>query len=467
MVVGEIEIGTDVLVIGSGPAGYTAAIRCGQLGLDATLAGPQLGGVCLNLGCIPYKSLLYSLNHVLEAREAGRLGVEEKAAIDLKRAQEWKGKVIARLRNGITRLLDASGVQALEGMCSFASSSEAVVQGEHGSQRVRFRRAVIATGSHFRQPAGVRLDGKRAVSPYALASIEKSPVRAAVLGGGVSGANVVSLLAKMGTEVALAYKGRSLLPWIDEDVQQPAIKWLESNRVKIYPSASWKAAPDGSSVRISSGGTDVDVTPDLAVFVTPQEANTAGLNLGVTGVKLDERGFVQADDNYRTTDPSIYAIGDVLGGARNACTAYRDGASVASVLAGKPGLPGYQAMPLTIYTEPPIACAGMTEKEAKNAGIEVVVGRSPYSACGAATLTGHDAGFAKVVAEKGSGRILGVHIVGRDSTNLIAEGLLAIEMGARLEDVVLTLHPHPELCEVFYDACARAAGLSTNTATKK
>ncbi len=184
---GEIGIGTDVLIIGSGPAGYTAAIRCGQLGLDVTLAGTQLGGVCLNLGCIPFKALMHSLDLTLEARESGIFGVDEQATLDLKRAHEWKDKVIRRLQGGIGGLLQASGVQVMDGVCSFVSSSTAIVKDAHGTQHIEFKRAVIATGSHFKMPDGVRM-GERVTNPYGLSRLEKVPGRVVVIGGGLGGA---------------------------------------------------------------------------------------------------------------------------------------------------------------------------------------------------------------------------------------------------------------------------------------
>jgi dihydrolipoamide dehydrogenase len=464
--VGEIDIGTNVLIIGSGPAGYTAAIRCGLQGLDATLVGTQLGGVCLHLGCIPIKALMHSLDLALEARESGKFGVKEQAAIDLKQAQEWKDKVIGRLQGGISNLLKAGGVQVMSGICSFESSSVAVVKSSHGNQRIDFKRAVIATGSHFKAPQGVRMDSRRIMTPYGLSRLDRAPENAVVIGGGLGGATTSSLLVKTGAKVTLAFKGKSLIGAVDDDILQPALQWLEHNGTTVLPEASWQVTPDGSGVKISSGGRNYDLKPDIVVFSTPQEPNIRGLNLQSTGVKLNDKGFIAVDDNFRTADPNIYAIGDVLGGARNASTAFREGISVASILAGKPGLPDYQAVPYTIYTEPQIASAGISEKHAKKTGLDVIVGKAPYSVNGAAALSGNTTGMAKVIADRTSHRILGVQIVGRNSTDIIAEGLLAIEMGARLEDVALTLHPHPELCEVFYEACARAAGLSSNSSPK-
>jgi len=467
LVVGEIEIGTDVLVIGSGPAGYTAAIRCGQMGLDTTIVGPQLGGVCLNLGCIPYKSMLHSLSLVAEARESSQFGVQEQVTIDLKGAHEWKDKVVRRLKDGVASMLKAGSVQVMEGVCSFESSSTAVVHSSQGSQRVEFKHAVIATGSRFQLPENLRVDGKFLTTPYGLTSLDQVPGRAVVLGGGLGGATSASLLSKLGTEVTLAFKGKSLVSLIDDDVLQHALQWMERNKVRLLPETSWDISPDARSVKFSSGGKEETIRPDLVVLATPQVPNTDRLNLGRTKVKLDKRGFVIVDGDFRTSDPAVYAIGDVLGGARNASTAFRDGTSVANVLAGKPGLPDYQAVPFTMYTEPPIASAGLTEKQARAKGLDVVVGKAPYSVNGAAVLSGSAAGLAKVVADRDSHRILGVQITGRNATDLIAEGILAVEMGARLEDVALTLHPHPELCEVFYEACARAVGLSSNMVLRR
>lgn len=463
MVVGEIEIGTDVLVVGSGPAGYTAAIRCGRLGLDTTIAGTQLGGVCLHMGCIPVKSLMHALDLTLEAREACVFGVEEQATVDLKKAQAWKDKVIGRLAGGIASMLKEAGVQMLEGICAFESPDAVVVKTRRGHQRVSFKRAVIATGSHFRLPEGVRMDGERVTSPYGITMMDKVPAHAVVLGGGIGGATTASLLAKMGALVTLAYRGKTLTSTVDDDVLQPSMQWLRDHNVTLLPGAAWQVSPTGENVKITSAGKDYNFTPDKLIFATPQEANTPGLGLKNTKVTLNDKGFIVADENFRTTDPAIYAIGDVLGGARNASVAFREGLSVAGILAGKPGLPDYQAVPMTIYMEPPVAVAGLTGRAAAKQGLDVIVGQAPYGIDGAAILSDDTDGLVKVIADRASHRILGVQIAGRNAPDILAEGMLAIETGARLEDMALTLHPHPELCEVLYEACARAAGISATS----
>ncbi len=262
-------------------------------------------------------------------------------------------------------MLKESDVDVMEGICSFQSSTTAIVRGSHGSQHIEFKRAVIATGSHFRMPEGVHMDGTRVTNPYGLTQLDKAPGQVVVLGGGLGGLTTASLLAKMGSEVTLAFKGKSPVRAVDDDILQPALQWLEKNKVRLVPEATWQVSPDGASVKITSRGREEELKPDKVIFATPQEANTGSLNLNSTKVKLDEKGFVVVDGDFRTTDPDIYAIGDVLGGARNASTAFREGLSVANILAGKPGLPDYQAVPYTMYTEPPIASAGLTEKQAR------------------------------------------------------------------------------------------------------
>ncbi|WP_424356591.1 dihydrolipoyl dehydrogenase family protein [Methanocella sp. MCL-LM] len=467
MVVGDIEVGTDVLVIGAGPAGYTAAIRLGQTGLDVTLAGPELGGVCLNRGCIPVKGMIRTLDLAAEVKNADAMGIKTHGVeVELNKVQARNARVIGKLQSGIRSLLNASGVQVFEGTCSFTSSTTVAVRAHGGTQQVRFKKAIIATGLHYIVPEGIRPDGRHILFPHSIARLEKVPDSAVVLGGGIDGATMSSLLAKMGSKVTLAYKAASLVPAIDDDVLQPAMKNLEGLGVQAFSQASWEVSSDRREVTIRAGEEVHKRTPDLILVCSPMAPNLETLALDRTKVRLTDKGFIEVDDNYRTADPAIYAIGDVLGGRRNASTAFREGISVAEILAGKPGLPGFQAFPTTINVGLEIAAAGMGEKAAKKAGIEVTVSRSSYSVNGGAATFGMEDGFIKVVAEKQTGRILGTQIVGYRAGDLIGEALLAIETGSRLEDVALTLHPHPELNEIFADACARAAGLSANVSRK-
>ena len=454
-------------MIGAGPAGYTAAIRMGQMGVDVTLAGPEIGGTCLHHGCIPIKGLIRMLDLAADVKQDEAVGVRTQGIeVSLSGVHAHNAQIIRKLETGIRSLLSASGVQLFEGTCAFTSSTTAAVRSHGSTQHVRFKKAVIATGVHYAIPEGVKSDGRRIVSPYAVGRLEKAPGNAVVLGDGVAGTTMASLLSAMGTKVAIAFKSPSLIPVLDDDILQPAMKFMANEGIRTFPQATWQVSSDRNTLTIQSGGKAETLSPDLIVICPPVKPNIGALALDRTKVRLNDKGFVAVDANYRTSDPSIYAIGDLLGGRRNASVAFRDGLSVANILSGKPGLPAPQAIPLTIDAGLEIATGGMTEKAAKAAGIEITVGRSPYASNGGAATEGMQEGFVKVVAEKATGRILGVHIVGYKAGDLIGEAMLAIETGARLEDVALTLHPHPELIELFQDACARAAGLSANTVKK-
>jgi dihydrolipoyl dehydrogenase len=461
MVVGEFEIGTDVLVIGAGPAGYTVAIRCGQNDLDTTLVDIGIGGICLHHGCIPFKAIMHSLDTAEAARRAGQFGVRTgNVSVDMGQVQAWKEKVIDRIGSEIKGMIGASGVQYLKGTCSFTSSTTAIVRGQHGNQHIRFKRAVIATGGEYRPVEGVPVDGQRIMAPDQLVQMKKMPASAVVLGGGISGARSVALLGKMETKLVVAFRGQSFVPSIDDDMFQPVFDQLKKNGAEIYPGSSWSMSGDLKKVDITAGPQKRSYEPEVIVLASPQAANVDGLNLGSTKVKLGDSGFIEADDSFRTADNHIYAIGDALGRDLFASMAFREGHSLAEILSGRPGLPDNLVTPVTINTDPPIACAGMGETEARKRGLDIIVGMSPYGVNGAAIASDRTDGIVKVVADRTSGRILGFQAAGPGSVDFIGEGVLALEMGARLEDVALTVHPHPELCEELYDACARAAGLS-------
>lgn len=466
MVVGELEVGTDVLIAGAGPAGYTAAIRCAQLGLDITLVdNDQLGGICLHKGCIPVKTILHVFDLASDCKDAARMGLEAKdVSVDLIKAYAWKDQVVKKLASGIRELCTGNGVQLIKGFCRFTSSSKAVVEGPAGTQHFVFKRAVIATGTHYKGLSGLPFDGKQVINPDGVLQFDRIPDEMVILGGGYSGITMASMIAAMGTKLVLVHKGEKLLPFLDDDVLKPVMDHFKNSGVKIVSGATWSVERSSDKIRISvesEGKKESFETVKLLVALGIM-GNTASLGLENTGVKVDQRGFVATDQNYRTDDPAIYAIGDVRGGYTNASKAYREGTSLAEMLAGKPGLPDYTVMPYTVSTRPEIASAGMSEEEAKRNGIDMIVAKFPFSANGKAVSIGKPEGFVKVVAERSTHRILGFHAVGPHAFDIIDEALLAIEMGARLEDVTLTVHPHPALCEALREACAMALGMSGN-----
>jgi dihydrolipoyl dehydrogenase len=469
MVVGDIEVGTDVLIIGAGPAGYTAAIGAARQGLDVTLVNrSELGGVCLHKGCIPVKTLLHVYRLAEEYGNASAMGLKADAlTVDYKKAHEWKDSVIKRLENGIRELCKGSGVQLMEGSCSFLSSSRAVVDGPAGTQHVSFKRAVIATGGRHKPLPGLPFDGELVINPdEALGMADEGVV---ILGGGYPAITLASLMAAQNKKITVIHKGERILQFLDEDIVLPVMKRFKEKGVAFYSTSSWTIKRSGDKVRIEfdAGGKKEAVETGKLVPAVGMLANTDGMGLENTGVKTRKDGFIVTGDKYRTDDPSIYAIGDVCGMHGNATTAFRQGRSLADILAGKTGAPEYVAMPLTLSTDPDIASAGFTEARAKEAGVEALVGRFPFTANGKAVSIGRTDGFVKVVAEKSSHRILGIHAVGPGAFDISQEGVLAIEMGARLEDVVLTLHPHPTLCEAVREACADALGESTSIMKKE
>ncbi|HEY3423074.1 MAG TPA: dihydrolipoyl dehydrogenase [Methanocellaceae archaeon] len=470
MVVGEIEIGTDVLIAGAGPAGYTAAIRCAQLGLDVTLVNnDQLGGICLHKGCIPVKTILHVFDMANDCKGAADKGLIAKdVTVDLKKTYAWKDRVVAKLENGIRELCKGNGVQVMNGFCTFLSSSKALINGPEGSQHISFNRAVIATGTRYKEIPGLPFDGRHIIDTDDTLNFDRIPEDMVIAGGGYEAITMGSLLAAMGTRLTLIHKGEKLLPFLDDDIMQPVMETFKRKGVRVVSNASWTASVSGDRVKIDidSGGKKETLETKILLVAAGNAGNTDRLGLENTRVKTDKNGFVIADDSFLTGDPSIYAIGDVKCGHCNASKAFREGASIAEVLAGRTGLPEYTVMPYTVSSDPEIASAGMSEHEAKNVGIDVLVARSPFIANGKAVSIGKTEGFVKVVAERSTHRILGFHIVGPRAFDIIDEALLAIEMGARLEDVSLTIHPHPALCETLKEACAMALGVSVNNIEK-
>jgi len=466
LVVGDIEVGTDLLVVGAGPAGYTLAIRCARMGIDVTLVNRnELGGVCLHKGCVPVKTLLHVFRLAEDCKNASGMGINsDGVSVDFKKAYAWKDTVVKRLETGIRELCRGSGVQVMEGTCSFTSSSSATVNGPSGTQHVVFKRAVIATGARHKPLPGLPFDGKQIIDPNEVLSFDEKPEDIILLGGGYAGVTMAALMVAQGKRLTFIHKNSQIMSFLDDDLLQPVMKKFKEKGVKIYSSSSWSVKRSGDKVIVDLGqdGKKDSVSADKLVPVIGMLPNTDGIGLENTGVRTNKDGYIMTDGNYRTDDRALYAIGDARDRHCNASKAFRDGMSLADILSGKPGWPEYIALPQTISTEPEIASAGLTETAAKNAGIEVITGKFPFTASGKAVSMGKTEGFVKVVAEKSSHRILGVHVICTDAFDILQEGVLAIEMGARLEDIALTLHPHPTLCEAIREACAAALGTSTN-----
>jgi dihydrolipoamide dehydrogenase len=464
MVVGELAESCGVAVVGGGPGGYVAAIRLAQLGKDVLLIEqePRLGGVCLNEGCIPSKALIHATDFVQEAREAGRMGVDlGPVSVDLPRLVAWKDGIVARLTGGLDQLMKRNGVRVLQGRGSFVSARRLAVSTAHGPVYVDFEQAIIATGSTPRPLPGFPYDGSVVLGSREALSRERVPGRLVVIGGGSVGLELACVYAKLGAEVTVLEVADDVVAHQDADVRQALKERLAQLRVTLRTGVRVDGLEPGEPPTVlaaASDGTALRLPADAVLVVTGRAPNTADLGLERVGVRLDARGFIAVNERLETSAPGFYAIGDVAGPPLLAHKAYREAKVAAQVIAGEPAAFDNVVVPAVIYTDPEVAWAGMTEQEARAKGFEPKVGRFPFRASGRALTLNAPAGFVKTVADAATGRVLGVTIVGRDAGELIAEAALAIELGAFLDDLSATIHPHPSLSEALLESVEAALG---------
>jgi dihydrolipoamide dehydrogenase len=471
MVMGEFTQDTDVLVIGGGPGGYAAAFRAADLGLDVTLvdAEGRLGGVCLFRGCIPSKTLLYVSELLHDAARAEEMGLKFcKPEIDLDKLRGWKDGVVGRLASGLMELARKRGVQVIHGQAEFESSERARVHGSDISL-LKFKNAIIATGSYARPLPGMEFKpGGRIMGSTGALELPDVPARLLVIGGGYVGVELGSVYASLGSRVTMVEGSDRLMKGADRDLIQPIVSRLEEQFESILVGRRIKTFEErDDSVRVLfDGGEDTWQTFDRVLIAVGRLPNTQSIGLEKTAVKTDDRGFIRVDEQRRTTDENIFAIGDVIGGEMLAHKAMHDGKVAAEVIAGEPSAFDYQAIPAVVYTDPEAAWCGLTEENAAKANRPVKISRFPWSASGRAMTMGVK-GMTKLVIDPETGRVLGMGIVGRAAGELISEGVFAIEMGALAEDLALSMHPHPTLSESEEEASAAFLGSATHILSQK
>ena len=473
MVMGELEQECEVLVIGSGPAGYAAAFRAADLGLDVTMVDPaqRPGGVCLYNGCIPSKTFLFLSELIHDARRAESMGVAfGKPRIDLKALREWKGKVIDTMANGLVSLSNRRGVQLLQGRAQF-ESSEKVRLSDAEVSHIKFQHAIVATGSRpIAFPGTTFKPGGRIMSSTGALALADVPQSLLIIGGGYVGLELGTVYAALGSRVNLVELQDRLLAGVDADLVRPLEQRLsaifETIRLRTKV-ASMKETAGGVEVVFEGDGEKAEQRFDRVLVAIGREASSEGLGLENTAVEFDQRGFIKVDDQQRTSDERIFAVGDVAGGVMLAHKASREGKVAAEVIGGQPSAFDVRAIPAVVYTDPQIAWCGLTEEQAKKENIPVQVQRFPWKFSGRATTMGAPEGLTKIIVDSQSGRILGVGIVGRDTEGLISEGVLAIEMGALAEDMALSIHPHPTLSETEGEAAELYLGSATHILSKK
>jgi dihydrolipoamide dehydrogenase len=447
----------DLIVIGSGPGGYHAAIRAAQLGLrTAVVERGAVGGVCLNVGCIPTKALLHVAAQLTEASEAASYGVEYgEPSVNLQKIEAWKSGIVKKLTGGISMLFKTNKVTLIEGNAKFADAHTITV----GDRKYTAERFIIATGSSPVSIPGFEVDETDIVDSTGALLINEVPGRFLAIGGSAIGLEFADIYNALGSEVTVVEMQDRIVPTSDIEAGRELAKVLAKKGLRLLTgtkSVSQKKGPDGIEVVLESAdGKQETITVDRILVAVGRKPNSAGLGLEAAGVSADQRGFIGVNEHLQTNVPSIYAIGDVARMPMLAHKAMKEGLVAAEHAAGKPS--AYDTIvPGVIYTSPELASVGMTEAEAAEAGYQVRTGKFPLAASGRAMALGVSDGLVKVVADEESDLLLGVHIVGPSAGEIIAEATLALEMGATLADLALIQHPHPTISEGLMEAAEHA-----------
>ncbi|MGU3538730.1 dihydrolipoyl dehydrogenase [Methylobacterium sp. A54F] len=453
----------DLVVIGTGPGGYVCAIRAAQLGLKTAVVEKRAthGGTCLNVGCIPSKALL----HASEAFEAANhhfaeLGIEVGTPkLDLKKMMGFKDEGVAGNTKGVEFLLKKNKVDTFRGTGRIAGAGRVeVVAEDGGNQMLETRNIVIATGSDVTRLPGITIDERVVVSSTGALELDRVPKRLLVIGAGVIGLELGSVWRRLGAEVTVVEFLDRVLPGMDGEVGKQFQRILSKQGIALKLSSKVTGVEVGKkggatvTVEPAEGGTAETLQADVVLVAVGRVPYTEGLGLETVGVGLDNKGRIQTDSHYATNVTGIYAIGDVIAGPMLAHKAEDEGVAVAEILAGQSGHVNYGVIPNVVYTFPEVASVGRTEEELKKEGIAYNAGKFPFTANGRAKANGTTEGFVKVLADAGSDRVLGVHIVGADAGNLIAEVAVAMEFGASAEDIARTCHAHPTLTEAVKEA---------------
>jgi len=466
------DIETEVLVLGAGPGGYTAAFRAADLGLRTVLVEryPTLGGVCLNVGCIPSKALLHAAWIIDAAAAMGEHGVEfGTPSIDVAKLAGWKNDVVGRLTRGLAGLARQRKVQVVQGAGTFSSPHHLSVATPEGTTEVRFERAIVAAGSQAVEIPGFPNDDPRLMDSTDALVLDEVPERLLVVGGGIIGLEMATVYAALGSRVNVVELMDGLIPGCDRDLVKP----LEQRIRRMYESIRLSTrvtaiSPEDSGLRVSFESAAEPAndlageTFDRVLVAVGRRPNGDRIGAENAGVHVDERGFIPVDRQQRTNVEHIFAIGDIVGPPMLAHKATHEGKVAAEVCAGHKASFDALAIPSVAYTDPEVAWTGLTETEARERGIAVDKATFPWAASGRALGIGRGEGLTKVLFDHESGRLLGAGIVGAHAGDLIAEATLAIEMGADARDIGLTIHPHPTLSETFNFAAEMVEGTITD-----
>jgi dihydrolipoamide dehydrogenase len=450
----------DFLVIGGGPGGYVGAIRAAQLGLKTACIESRgtLGGTCLNVGCIPSKALLHSSDLYKKAKtEFKNIGINiNEPSLDLAKMMSHKAKGVEGLTKGIEFLFKKNKITYIKGFGSFKDKNTISVIDQSNNQKdYRFKNAIIATGSVPTSLPNIEIDEKTVVSSTGALNLSSVPKKLVVVGGGYIGLEMGSVWLRLGAEVQVIEYLDYITPGMDREVSDAFLKILQKQGMQFNLSTkviSVKKNKNGATVTVEKNGAKSDINCDIVLMSVGRKPNTAGLNLDKIGVKLDSKGRIETDNKYKTNLDNIYAIGDVIDGPMLAHKAEEEGIAIAELLSGKSGHVNYNVIPGVIYTSPEVASVGKTEEQLKEQKISYKIGKFPFAANARAKINDEGDGFVKILADEKTDRVLGVHMIGPDVGNMIAEIALAMEFGASAEDIARTCHAHPTYAEAIKEA---------------
>jgi dihydrolipoamide dehydrogenase len=469
----DADLHAEVLVLGAGPGGYTAAFRAADLGKKVVLVEryPTLGGVCLNVGCIPSKALLHAARVIADAEEMGHFGVSfGEPRTDLDKLRGWKASVVGKLTKGLAGLAKARKVTVVEGNAQFASPHTLEVQGKDGRKVVSFDHCIIAAGSQSAKLPGLPYDDPRLMDSTGALELKDVPRRLLIIGGGIIGLEMATVYDALGAKVSVVEFMDRLIPGADPDIVKPLARRIERRYEKIMLKtkvAKIDAVPEGLRATFESADAGGTAPPpevyDRVLLAVGRRPNGRNIGADKAGVNVNDRGWIPVDRQMRTNVAHIFAIGDIVGEPMLAHKATHEGKLAAEVIAGmEHHVWDAHTIPSVAYTDPEVAWMGLSEPEAKASGVEYEKALFPWAASGRALGMGREEGLTKLIFEKGTKRLLGAGIVGINAGELIAETVLALEMGADAEDIGLTIHAHPTLSETVFFAAEMAEGSITD-----
>ncbi len=455
----------DLVVIGAGPGGYTAAIKAAQLGMKTAIVEKEknLGGTCLNVGCIPSKALLSSSELFHEAQHGFKShGIKaEGLSFDVAAMMKRKDGVVRKMARGIDYLMNKNGIEHVSGSGRIVNAGEVEVTGGEAGRTLKTKRILIATGSSVSGLPFLEFDGETVLSSDHAIALGQAPESMIVIGGGAIGLELGSVWARLGTKVTVVEFLPRIAAMFDEDITQALQKLLQKQRLKFHLGTGVESAEKtktGIKLTAAKGDKSLELEAEKVLVAVGRKPNTDGLGATEAGVELDKRGRIQTDAEWQTNVPGIYAIGDVIAGPMLAHKAEQEAVAAVERMAGKAGRVNYDTIPWVIYTAPEVAAVGLTEAEAKEKGHEVSVGAFPFQANGRAVAGAHADGLAKVIADKETDRVLGAQILSANASELIAEAVLLMEFDGSAEDLARTIHAHPTMSEGLREAAHMAMG---------